>query len=86
MYMVVGFEVVACSIARKPGTKLEDIPCPMSPEDADAPKPMLVKEGAGRRPSDANTPPSHPPREPRRVRALGLRAASARARFRSRGF
>lgn len=47
MYMVVGFEVVACSIFRKPGeARLQDIPCPMSPEDPDAPKPMEVTTGA----------------------------------------
>mmetsp|Transcript_1335 Transcript_1335/g.3985 ORF Transcript_1335/g.3985 Transcript_1335/m.3985 type:complete len:711 (+) Transcript_1335:270-2402(+) len=46
MYMIVGFEVVPCSIYRKPGDRLEDIFCPMSPEDADAPKPMQVTKGA----------------------------------------
>ncbi len=51
MYMVVGFEVVACSIFRKPGAaRLDDIPCPVSPEDPDAPSPMEVKEGALRSP------------------------------------
>jgi transmembrane 9 superfamily protein 2/4 len=46
MYMVVGFEVVPCSIHRNPGGRLEDIPCPMSPDDPDAPKPMEVTKGA----------------------------------------
>ena len=46
MYMVVGFEVVACSIFRRPGARLDEIPCPVSPEDPDAPLPMEVKEGA----------------------------------------
>ena len=51
MYMVVGFEVVACSISRRPGAaRLDDIPCPVSPEDPDAPTPMEVKEGAHRLP------------------------------------
>jgi len=51
MYMVVGFEVVACSIFRRPGAaRLDDIPCPVSPEDPDAPSPMEVKEGALRCP------------------------------------
>jgi hypothetical protein len=45
-YMVVGFEVVPCSIHRNPGARLEDIPCPMSPDDPDAPKPMEVVKGA----------------------------------------
>ena len=48
MYMVVGFEVVACSISRTVGRRLDDIPCPVSPEDPDAPTPMEVKEGAHR--------------------------------------
>lgn len=47
MYMVVGFEVSACSIFRKPGeSKLYNIPCPESLEDPDAPKLMEVKSGA----------------------------------------
>ena len=41
-----GFEVVPCSIHRNPGARLEDIPCPMSPDDPDAPKPMEVVKGA----------------------------------------
>jgi hypothetical protein len=45
-YMIVGFEVVPCSIHRNPGARLEDIPCPMSPDDPDAPKPMEVTKGA----------------------------------------
>ena len=45
-YMVVGFEVVPCSIHRNPGARLDDIPCPMSPDDPDAPKPMEVVKGA----------------------------------------
>lgn len=45
-YMIVGFEVVPCSIHRNPGSRLEDIPCPMSPDDPDAPKPMEVTKGA----------------------------------------
>jgi len=44
--MVVGFEVVPCSIHRNPGGRIEDIPCPMSPDDPDAPKPMEVTKGA----------------------------------------
>ena len=56
MYMVVGFEVVACSIFRQPGApRLHDIPCPVSPEDPDAPPLMEVKEGA-------LPPPNPPPR------------------------
>ena len=47
MYMVVGFEVSACSIFRKPGeSQLYNIPCPESLEDPDAPKLMEVKSGA----------------------------------------
>lgn len=45
MYMVVGFEVVACSIKRTPGAPLKNIPCPASPTDAGAPAPQEVKEG-----------------------------------------
>lgn len=43
---LVELQVVPCSIYRKPGDRLEDIFCPMSPEDADAPKPMQVTKGA----------------------------------------
>ncbi len=43
---MVGFEVVPCSIHRNPGGRIEDIPCPMSPDDPDAPKPMEVTKGA----------------------------------------
>lgn len=46
MYMIVGFEVVACSIHREAGKRLEDIPCPQSPEDPDAPRPQEVTTGA----------------------------------------
>jgi len=46
MYMVVGFEVVACSIARTPGQNLKDIRCAASPDDPGAPAPQEVKEGA----------------------------------------
>lgn len=45
MYMVVGFEVVSCSIKRTPGQPLKNIPCPMSPDDPAAPTPQEVKEG-----------------------------------------
>lgn len=44
-YMVVGFEVVACSIKREPGTEFKNIPCPSSPSDPSAPPPQEVKEG-----------------------------------------
>lgn len=45
MYMIVGFEVVACSIKRTPGSALKNIPCPASPDEANAPDPQEVKEG-----------------------------------------
>ncbi|KAH7622077.1 putative Transmembrane 9 superfamily member 11 [Nannochloris sp. 'desiccata'] len=46
MYMVVGFEVVACSIKRSPGQALKNIPCPSSYDDPGAPTPQDVKEGS----------------------------------------
>lgn len=46
MYMIVGFEVVACSIKRTPGAALKNIPCPSSPSDPSAPAPQEVKEGS----------------------------------------
>ena len=46
MYMVVGFEVVACSIKRVPGEALKNIPCPASPNDPGAPTPQTANEGS----------------------------------------
>jgi transmembrane 9 superfamily member 2/4 len=46
LYMVVGFEVVACSIKRTPGQALKNVPCPGSVDDPSAPAPQEVKEGA----------------------------------------
>lgn len=45
MYMIVGFEVVACSIMRKAGETLKNIPCPATADAPNAPKPQEVKEG-----------------------------------------
>ncbi|KDD74081.1 endomembrane protein 70, partial [Helicosporidium sp. ATCC 50920] len=44
-YMIVGFEVVACSVDRVPGEPLASIPCPPNPEDAGAPPGAEVKRG-----------------------------------------
>ncbi|KAK9807028.1 hypothetical protein WJX72_011093 [[Myrmecia] bisecta] len=44
MYMVVGFEVMACSIAREAGRKLEDISC--ITDDGHPPTPQEVKKDA----------------------------------------
>lgn len=47
MYMVVGFEVVACSIKRTPGEPInKNLICPQTPDDANAPEPQEVKKGA----------------------------------------
>ncbi|EFN55304.1 hypothetical protein CHLNCDRAFT_134265 [Chlorella variabilis] len=47
MYMIVGFEVVACSIKREPGEPInKNLMCPQSPDDANAPEPQEVKKGA----------------------------------------
>jgi transmembrane 9 superfamily protein 2/4 len=46
MYMVVGFEVVACSIKRAPGATFKNVPCPASPDDPGAPEGQEVKGGA----------------------------------------
>eukprot|EP00887_Chlorella_sp_A99_P002502 scaffold6.g2502.t1 len=46
LYMIVGFEVVACSIAREPGKPLANTPCPQSPDDASAPPAQEVKAGS----------------------------------------
>lgn len=46
MYMVVGFEVVACSIKRTPGEPInKNLICPQTPDDANAPEPQEVKKG-----------------------------------------
>jgi hypothetical protein len=46
MYMVVGFEVLACSIKREPGQPInKNLRCPESPDDANAPEPQEVKKG-----------------------------------------
>ena len=45
-YMIVGFEVVACSIERKPGEALRAVLCPQSNGDAGAPAPQQVVPGA----------------------------------------
>lgn len=51
-----GRQVVPCSIHRKPGDRLEDIACPMSPEDVNAPKPMqVIKGGHPTPPSQAHS-------------------------------
>ncbi|KAI7844812.1 hypothetical protein COHA_001692 [Chlorella ohadii] len=47
MFMIVGFEVVACSIERKPGEPInKSLMCPQSIDDPNAPKPQDVKKGA----------------------------------------
>lgn len=46
LFMVVGFEVVACSIQRKPGDTYENIPCSSVQNDMNGPTPQEVKEGA----------------------------------------
>ena len=44
--MIVGFEVVACSIKREPGEPInKNLMCPQSPDDANAPEPQEVKKG-----------------------------------------
>ena len=45
LYMVVGFEVVACSIKRDAGKEIKNIPCPSSSSDFTGPIPQEVKEG-----------------------------------------
>jgi transmembrane 9 superfamily member 2/4 len=45
MWMVVGFEVVACSIKRQPGQPIDpNLSCGVSPDDPDAPEPQEVKK------------------------------------------
>ncbi|GAB4818902.1 hypothetical protein N2152v2_005948 [Parachlorella kessleri] len=46
MFMVVGFEVVACSIKREAGQPIQNIPCPQSPDDPNAPAPQEVTKDA----------------------------------------
>lgn len=47
MYMVVGFEVVACSIKREAGQAInKNLMCPQSLDDPNAPTPQEVKKGA----------------------------------------
>ncbi|PSC75978.1 Transmembrane 9 superfamily member 4 [Micractinium conductrix] len=47
MYMIVGFEVVACSIKRKPGAPIDkSLMCPQSLDDPNAPEPQEVKKGS----------------------------------------
>lgn len=46
LYMIVGFEVVACSIERPPGQPFKNIACPQSPDDSHAPKAQEVTKGA----------------------------------------
>ncbi|KAL4428185.1 hypothetical protein ABPG75_002274 [Micractinium tetrahymenae] len=46
MYMIVGFEVVACSIKRTPGEAInKGLMCPQSLGDPNAPEPQEVKKG-----------------------------------------
>ena len=46
MYMVVGFEVVACSIRREPGKPInKNLMCPQSLDDPNGPEPQEVKKG-----------------------------------------
>ena len=45
LYMVVGFEVVACSIQREPGNDFKNIACGSGPNDLSGPTPQEVKEG-----------------------------------------
>ena len=46
MYMVVGFEVVACSIRREPGQAInKNLMCHQSLDDPNAPEPQEVKKG-----------------------------------------
>ena len=46
MYMVVGFEVVACSIRREPGEPInKNLMCPQSLDDPNGPEPQEVKKG-----------------------------------------
>jgi hypothetical protein len=44
-YMIVGFEVAPCSIARKAGQPIEDVPCDLDDEEKNPP-PQEVVEGA----------------------------------------
>lgn len=46
MYMIVGFEVVACSIKREPGKPAADVMCPQYANDPAAPPPQEVVKGA----------------------------------------
>ena len=49
MYMIVGFEVVACSIRREPGKPInKNLMCPQSLDDPNAPTAQEVKKGARR--------------------------------------
>lgn len=45
MYMIVGFEVVACSIKREAGQPIRNIPCPQTFDDPNAPAPQEVTRG-----------------------------------------
>ena len=48
MYMVVGFEVVACSIKRTPGEPInKNLICPQTLDEPNAPEPQEVKKGEG---------------------------------------
>lgn len=46
LFMIVGFEVVACSIQRNPGKDFKNIPCSPVQNDMNGPAPQEVKEGA----------------------------------------
>lgn len=46
MYMIVGFEVMPCSINRKVGEKLGHVACTSNREEKNAPQPMKVEKGA----------------------------------------
>ena len=48
--MIVGFEVVACSIERQAGQPIQNIPCPQTPDEPNAPKPQEVTKGEARTP------------------------------------
>lgn len=56
--MIVGFEVVACSIKRKPGQAInKGLMCPQSLDDPNAPEPQEVKKGGWAQPKGGGEVP-----------------------------
>ena len=60
MYMVVGFEVMACSIARVAGQKPSDVSC-IDTLEGKPPAPQEVSKGATGTPLSLPAPPPRPP-------------------------